>query len=68
MPGWMRFVQAFVPVFCTVLVYTMWTGGRPPLWLVGLVFVLLLLGITLVLRVMQAVIARADTLDDNRRL
>lgn len=65
MPGWMRFVQAFVPVFVAVLSYTMWQGGRMPLWLVAVIFVAVLLGTTLLLRIVQTVIARADRLDDD---
>lgn len=65
MPGWMRFVQAFVPVFVAVLSYTMWRGGRMPLWLVGVIFIVLLLGTTLALRLLQNAMARSERADDD---
>ena len=62
MPGWLRFLQGFLPVFLTVLVYGAWTGSTLPVWLMGLIFVLLVLGTVLVSRVVWTVYLRTRDL------
>lgn len=64
MPPSLRFVQGFLPVFLFALLYWSTDARTLPLWLLGLIFVLLVLGTVLIVRVLWAVMQRADTIDD----
>lgn len=62
MPGWLRFLQGFLPVFLSAGVYFAWARAHPPLWLMGLIFVLLVLGTLLVTRIVWTVYLRTRDL------
>lgn len=65
LPPALKFVQGFLPVFLFALLWWNWRASGPPLWLLGLVFLLLVLASLLVVRVVWAVVQRAGTIDDD---